>query len=174
MRLLEAPHRTYLWVYLVFDYLKSSRFKRTIKGIESTITTLPKSVNQAYEKVLDKAQEQSTVRKVLSIIMAASRPLTLTEMNIAVNTDRSMRSNHLKKISTLKKKRILNRALDLGVDCSYPFTTTKFTFCIKLLENFSSQTRYYLPRRSYAGSTQSPAVMHTGFLRRSVLSILTS
>lgn len=27
-RLIEIPHRTYLWVYLVFDYLKSEDFKK--------------------------------------------------------------------------------------------------------------------------------------------------
>ncbi|RYO85912.1 hypothetical protein DL766_003956 [Monosporascus sp. MC13-8B] len=91
-RLLRVPHRTYLWVYLVFDYLKASDFKKTKRGIESIIAVLPESVNQAYEKILDKSKEPSMVRKVLSIILAASRPLTLAEMNIAVNIDISSRS----------------------------------------------------------------------------------
>jgi len=91
-RLIEITHRTYLWVYLVFDYLTTSGFKKTKRGIESIIATLPESVNQAYEKILEKHKDSQMVRKALSIILAASRPLTLTEMNVAVNTDISSRS----------------------------------------------------------------------------------
>ncbi|RYP87671.1 hypothetical protein DL770_004750 [Monosporascus sp. CRB-9-2] len=90
-RLLRIPHRTYLWVYLVFDYLKASDFKKTKRGVESIIAVLPESVNQAYEKILDRSKEHLIVRKALSIILAASRPLTLAEMNIAVNVDISSR-----------------------------------------------------------------------------------
>jgi hypothetical protein len=91
-RLIEIPHRTYLWAYPTFDYLTTSGFKRTKRGIESIITTLPESVNQAYEKILEKHKDSQMVRKALSIILAASWPLTLTEMNVAVNTDISSRS----------------------------------------------------------------------------------
>ncbi|KAK3348897.1 hypothetical protein B0T25DRAFT_503760 [Lasiosphaeria hispida] len=86
-RLLEIKHRTYLWVYLVFDFLKESDFKKTIKGVDASIATLPQNVNQAYEKILSKSHETTMVRKALNIILGASRPLTLAEMNIAVNTD---------------------------------------------------------------------------------------
>ncbi len=94
-RLMEIPHRTYLWVYLVFDYLKTPSFSKTKKGVESAIATLPKSVNQAYEKILGKHADSEIVnkaRKALSIILAAAQPLSLAEMNIAVNTDISMGS----------------------------------------------------------------------------------
>ncbi|KAH7322566.1 hypothetical protein B0I35DRAFT_183940 [Stachybotrys elegans] len=88
-RLQETSHRTYLWVHLVFDYLEGVDFKKTLKGLESTMTTLPKSVNEAYEKILNKSndKERRMVRKVLSVILAASRPLTLSEMNVAVNIE---------------------------------------------------------------------------------------
>jgi len=39
--LLEVTHRTYLWVYLVFDYLKTHRFKKTKTGVQDAIKTLP-------------------------------------------------------------------------------------------------------------------------------------
>ncbi|OBS16672.1 hypothetical protein FPOA_12708 [Fusarium poae] len=86
-RLQEATHRTYLWVYLVFDYLQKHDFKKTLKGIESAVTTLPTSVNEAYEQILNKANKDPMIPKVLRIILAASRPLTLSEMNVAVNID---------------------------------------------------------------------------------------
>ncbi|RBR25720.1 uncharacterized protein FIESC28_01473 [Fusarium coffeatum] len=86
-KLQKATHRTYLWIYLVFDYLQKHDFKRTVKGIEAVIARLPTSVNEAYEQILGKARKDPMVFKVLSIVLAASRPLTLSEMNVAVNID---------------------------------------------------------------------------------------
>ncbi|KAJ3572376.1 hypothetical protein NPX13_g5069 [Xylaria arbuscula] len=86
--LLKIPHRTYLWVYLVFDYLEKEDFKKTPNGVDATIATLPRSVYEAYEKILSKSKGDSAiVRKALSIIIAAVRPLTVAEMNVALNVD---------------------------------------------------------------------------------------
>ncbi|KAI0862797.1 hypothetical protein F4860DRAFT_97630 [Xylaria cubensis] len=95
-KLLKIPHRTYLWAYLVFNYLKKENFKKTRKGIDYIIETLPKNVEQAYEKILSKCkkEEESTVRKALSIILAARRPLTVVEMNVALNVDNTSKSIH--------------------------------------------------------------------------------
>ncbi|KAH7115490.1 hypothetical protein B0J13DRAFT_653898 [Dactylonectria estremocensis] len=83
-RLQETTHRTYLWEY----------FKKTVKGVESTIGTLPRSINEAYEQILNKSKEHAMARKALSIILAASRPLTVSEMNVAVNIDATLQSIH--------------------------------------------------------------------------------
>ncbi|CAG2009938.1 unnamed protein product, partial [Fusarium graminearum] len=91
-KLQEATHRTYLWVYLIFDYLQRDDFKKTIKGVDVAVATLPTSVNEAYERILDKTSNDPMVLKVLSIILAASRPLTLSEMNVAVNINDKCRS----------------------------------------------------------------------------------
>ncbi|KAJ4146961.1 hypothetical protein LMH87_001514 [Akanthomyces muscarius] len=91
-RLQEITHRTYLWAYLVFQYLEEENWKRTQKGIDSTIKSLPGSVNQAYEQILSKSTERLKVQKALSVILVASRPLTLSEMNIALNIDESSQS----------------------------------------------------------------------------------
>lgn len=93
-RMRECSHRTYLWVYLVFDYLENESFKKTQKGVERTIAKLPQSVNEAYEQILAKSKKDPMVRKALSIVLAASRPLTVSEMNIAVNVNEESRSIH--------------------------------------------------------------------------------
>ncbi|KAK0761661.1 LOW QUALITY PROTEIN: hypothetical protein N5P37_005643 [Trichoderma harzianum] len=93
-RLQETPHRTYLWVYLIFDYIKQGGFKKTLQGAESTISTLPRSVNEAYEQILNKSKEDPMVRKALSIILAASRPLTISEMNIAMDIKGTTQTFH--------------------------------------------------------------------------------
>lgn len=84
-RLQSISHRTYLWIYLTFKHLEQGIFKKTLKGIESAIATLPNSINEAYERILSKTKERPTVQKALSILLAAQRPLTLAEMNVAVN-----------------------------------------------------------------------------------------
>ncbi|KAJ5962644.1 hypothetical protein N7501_007585 [Penicillium viridicatum] len=91
-RLLDMPHRTYLWVYLVFEHLKRESFKKTTNGVNSSITTLPTDVNEAYERILNKSTEHTTARRALSIILAASRPFKLRELNIALNVDRESKS----------------------------------------------------------------------------------
>ncbi|KAM6481958.1 hypothetical protein HDV62DRAFT_361719 [Trichoderma sp. SZMC 28011] len=91
-RLQETPHRTYLWVYLIFDYLEEEDFKKTLKGVESTLITLPRSVNEAYERILSKSKDDPMVRRVLTIIFGAKRPLEVEEMNEAVNLDVSSRT----------------------------------------------------------------------------------
>ncbi|OIW25038.1 hypothetical protein CONLIGDRAFT_583453, partial [Coniochaeta ligniaria NRRL 30616] len=91
-RLLGIQHRTYLWVYLVFEHLKMEDFKKTEKGVESVLATLPSTVGQAYERILSRSKDHHMVRKVLSIILAATRPLTVSEMNIAVNLEYASQS----------------------------------------------------------------------------------
>ncbi|KAH8704488.1 hypothetical protein GQ44DRAFT_692446 [Phaeosphaeriaceae sp. PMI808] len=91
-KLLKIQHRTYLWVYLLFDHLETVRFKKTLKGIQSAISVLPESVDQAYEQILNKSKEIRKAQQVLAIILAANRPLTLKEMNTAVNIDNTVHS----------------------------------------------------------------------------------
>jgi hypothetical protein len=92
-QLLKMEHRTYLWIYLVFDYLKDFHFKRTPKGVASTFDTLPRSVHQAYEQILNKCKDRSIVQKVLAIILAATRPLTLSEMSVAMEVGEKTKSS---------------------------------------------------------------------------------
>ncbi|KAL6805918.1 hypothetical protein J3E68DRAFT_28970 [Trichoderma sp. SZMC 28012] len=103
-RLQKTPHRTYLWVYLVFDYLEKENFKKTLKGVEATLISLPQSVNEAYERILSKSKEDPMVRKVLSIIFGAKIPLTLTEMNEAVNLDASSQTIDLETNEDFKSR----------------------------------------------------------------------
>ncbi|KAK3950846.1 hypothetical protein QBC32DRAFT_375348 [Pseudoneurospora amorphoporcata] len=83
--LLAIEHRTYLWVALLFDDLRYQSLKKTTDGIEAAIRTLPTTVNEAYEKLLSRSTEHSTVRRALSFIIAAKRPLTVAEMKVALN-----------------------------------------------------------------------------------------
>jgi ankyrin repeat protein len=92
-RLIRTEHRTYLWVYLVFDHIETEGFKKTKKGIEEATKSLPRTVNEAYEQILAKSGgDQATVRRALAMILAASRPLTLAELNLALEVKETTRS----------------------------------------------------------------------------------
>lgn len=81
-RLLKHGNRTYLWLHLIFEELRKS-FKKTHIGLRKVIDQLPNSVDAAYEKVLLQTPSRSQTSAILHIIIAATRPLTLKEMQIA-------------------------------------------------------------------------------------------
>ena len=85
-KLQGANHRTYLWAYLVFDDLEKD-FKATEKGIDAALLNPPRTVNEAYAKILTKSQNYDKARIALNIILAAIRPFTVREMNIAMEVE---------------------------------------------------------------------------------------
>jgi hypothetical protein len=84
-QLLQMENRTYLWLRLAIDDIRTT-FKRSLRPTESSITLIPPSVNAAYEKILSRVPVDQTdiVKKILEIIVAARRPLTIREMAMAL------------------------------------------------------------------------------------------
>ncbi|CAK7220234.1 hypothetical protein SCUCBS95973_004090 [Sporothrix curviconia] len=80
--LLSVPHRTYLWVYLTLD-LVWREFDDDM-ALDDIVRHLPKSVDSAYDKILARSYDADKARKLLHIVVAAARPLTLQEMNLAL------------------------------------------------------------------------------------------
>ena len=81
----STPHRTYLWLHLM---LKEIEHKVVAYGTErriaSIIKKLPMSVYEAYERILERSADQESARKILQIVIAAKRALTVPEMNAAL------------------------------------------------------------------------------------------
>ena len=77
-------NRTYLWVSLVFEVLERE-LKLTPKNATSIVNNLPQTVGHAYEAMLNKSPDKSLARKLLYMVLFAERPMTLAEMNIALN-----------------------------------------------------------------------------------------
>ena len=78
-------NRTYLWLYLNIDIIKSSRSKyRKTSSIKELLSNLPSKVSDAYERILAKSPDKKLARTLLQIIVAATRPLSLMEANIAL------------------------------------------------------------------------------------------
>ncbi|KAF4549922.1 Phosphorylase-like protein 2 [Elsinoe fawcettii] len=80
-KLLSMRNRTYLWLHLAIDGIRSL-FARAIRPDDVEIVLLPTSVNKAYEEILSRVKEQDWVlaKTVLSIVTAAFRPLSSREM----------------------------------------------------------------------------------------------
>ncbi|KAL8299133.1 hypothetical protein RB593_009145 [Gaeumannomyces tritici] len=84
-RLMSITHRTYLWLYLVFEHLKRPDVKQTVLGLDrSFLKDLPKTVDEAYEKILSRSTAPQQTRKAILILLGAYRPLKLREVQIAV------------------------------------------------------------------------------------------
>lgn len=83
--LLSIPHRTYLWLKLIMEAI-SDEIRLSKKKLRAVVGTLPTTVEEAYDAILSRVKEgdKKTVQKLLHIIVAAIRPLTLREMNIAL------------------------------------------------------------------------------------------
>jgi hypothetical protein len=86
-KLSEVRHRTYLWLHLIlrrFDQDLLPGLTRT--EMEEIIRATPPTVFDAYEAILRKVPEQykQQATKALHIIVAAARPLTLQELNVAL------------------------------------------------------------------------------------------
>ncbi|KAI9695039.1 MAG: hypothetical protein M1822_000656 [Bathelium mastoideum] len=79
----KQENRTYLWVHLMLEELS-----RTLESSERQLTRLlkaiPRSVDDAYEKILERANDPKQANRVLSLIVTAISPLSLKELNIAL------------------------------------------------------------------------------------------
>lgn len=87
-RLLETENRTYLWLRLVLEDISNRSLEvRTPKMMRTVLDAMPASIDEAYEKILGSSSKPPMTRKLLHIILAAERPLTLSEMNLALNIE---------------------------------------------------------------------------------------
>ncbi|KAH6664762.1 hypothetical protein F5X68DRAFT_143794, partial [Plectosphaerella plurivora] len=78
-----VQNQTYLWLYLTLRSIEDD-LTITKAKIQEITSALPRSVNDAYEKMLSQSQDPENTRKVLHLVVAANRPLTLAEMDIAL------------------------------------------------------------------------------------------
>ena len=87
--LMRIPNRTYLWVHLTLDLIESDIDINKI-GIINATSHLPKTVDEAYNRILSKSRDSKKAKRILQIVVVAARPLTLGEMALAL----AIRENH--------------------------------------------------------------------------------
>lgn len=83
-------NRTYLWATLIFDILKSST-ETSEYFLQKIISEIPGTVDEAYEKILNRSSDFVKARRLLHIVVASSRPLSLEEMAVALSTTENCR-----------------------------------------------------------------------------------
>ena len=83
-RLLGMEHRTYLWLYLIWDIVKRNQHGNK-SSFNKLIDDLPADIEGCYERLLQKSTDPAFAHKVLQIVLVAARPLTVTELDVAVN-----------------------------------------------------------------------------------------
>ncbi|KAL1982660.1 hypothetical protein VTN96DRAFT_1030 [Rasamsonia emersonii] len=86
-QLLKFTNQTYLWVKLMFDFISSSAEVSNQQEIKQLIDSIPTTLEEAYEAILKKSPNINRARKLLHIIVAATRPLSVKEMNVALNIE---------------------------------------------------------------------------------------
>ncbi|KAF4482523.1 Vegetative incompatibility protein HET-E-1 [Colletotrichum fructicola Nara gc5] len=81
-----GEQRTYIWASLVFEVLEGA-YPDNNDRWEELVNNLPRTAYAAYAKLLERVQpeEKKRVIKLLHLILAAFRPLSLREMKIAIN-----------------------------------------------------------------------------------------
>jgi hypothetical protein len=82
-RLLEVKNRTYLWVHLILDII-TRKSRVAPSTVEAILEDLPDTLDKAYEVMLNKSDDPTSASKLLQIIVAAARPLTLKEAGVAL------------------------------------------------------------------------------------------
>lgn len=90
-RLLLVQHRTYLWVTLVFDEIRRA-LRKSKKSLVGLINKLPQTVSDAYEALLQRVVDKEEATKVLHIILATQRPISVKELDVALALEPSSRS----------------------------------------------------------------------------------
>ncbi|KAI9645115.1 hypothetical protein NHQ30_005849 [Ciborinia camelliae] len=86
-RLQSIEHRTYLWLHLIMETIRyRAKASKQAKIFDKILDSpLPANIDEAYDAILSKSPDPEEATKLLHIVVGASRPLTLEELNIALN-----------------------------------------------------------------------------------------
>ncbi|KAI1472908.1 ankyrin repeat-containing domain protein [Daldinia caldariorum] len=87
-----VPHQTYLWANLVFEAIRNN-VDITRDELQQYVHTLPRTVEAAYDMILGRSSDPSQARRLLGIVIAAARPLSLNEIAVALAIGESHRKH---------------------------------------------------------------------------------
>ncbi|RAK81295.1 uncharacterized protein BO72DRAFT_369375, partial [Aspergillus fijiensis CBS 313.89] len=90
--LMPVVDRTYLWVTLTMDVIRTTP-GFTKGNIRAAISQLPSTVDDAYEKILRRSPAPERAKTVLHTILAAERPLSVSEMSLVVACDQAFKES---------------------------------------------------------------------------------
>jgi ankyrin repeat protein len=79
--LLEYRNRTYLWVKFILEEIRLAN-PATPSEFADVVSRLPRSVEDAYEKMLSRCQNRGRAIAILAILLAARRAFSLEEIDV--------------------------------------------------------------------------------------------
>ncbi|ESZ94731.1 hypothetical protein SBOR_4893 [Sclerotinia borealis F-4128] len=79
----KVNNRTYLWLHLIFESMKSEP-RIDIKKVNTLLRELPGTIQEAYEGILKRSKNPKDAKRLLHIITGATRALSLKEMEVAL------------------------------------------------------------------------------------------
>ncbi|GAB1206414.1 hypothetical protein APSETT445_005101 [Aspergillus pseudonomiae] len=82
-QLTSIPNRTYLWVSLVIDVIENTT-GFTKGDVRRAIQSLPRTVDDAYEKILSHSPDIDKAKTLLHIVTAAKEPLSPKQVSLAM------------------------------------------------------------------------------------------
>ena len=111
-QLLSIPHRTYLWVTLTLEVIENmSGFTRG--NVRKQIKILPRSVDEAYERILERSRDIKKTRRLLHIVIESRRPLSLTELQLAMSIEQHHTAYEEIELEQEREQRFRNTIRDL-------------------------------------------------------------
>jgi NACHT domain len=86
-----VPNRTYLWVDLTLDVVENiSGF--TKGNVRKVIRQIPQTVDDAYNRILNRSSDTEKAKRLLHIVVTATRPLSLDEMSLIMTIEETHKS----------------------------------------------------------------------------------
>ncbi|RAH82828.1 hypothetical protein BO86DRAFT_284296, partial [Aspergillus japonicus CBS 114.51] len=90
--LLPVVDRTYLWVTLTMDVIRTTP-GFTKGNIRAAVSQLPSTVDDAYEKILSRSPAPERAKTILQTILAAERPLSVNELALVFACDQAFKES---------------------------------------------------------------------------------
>ncbi|KAI6757081.1 hypothetical protein HG530_011679 [Fusarium avenaceum] len=82
-QLIERSGNTFLWVYMVLDLLETNT-DASLESFEAVLRPIPDRLDGLYNSILQRTRSRHELLRILSIIAASQRALTLDEIDVAL------------------------------------------------------------------------------------------
>lgn len=119
----QTANWNYLWVSLILKEIDNKISNgKTVRKLLSIINTLPKSIDQAYERILricDKEGTAERAKQILQFVVAARTPLTVHQLDVALAIDTDS-------VSWEEELEYLNRTESIRKICGLFVTVVNF------------------------------------------------
>ncbi|RDW57837.1 hypothetical protein BP5796_12638 [Coleophoma crateriformis] len=102
----DMEHHTYLWLHLIMEELRKT-LEYSTPELLGLLRSIPRNIEQAYENILKKVDRnhKKEARQLLSIIVAAVRPMTMKEMHAALGIAKKIRTKKELGVTQLAQSR---------------------------------------------------------------------